>query len=544
MKFIATIEVDLDETPLGTPSRVADEIGGQTVLARTVRQVARSRRIAGLFVLCPESQKSRCEALLEGLPAGLRTFTVGPPAYRPLVRAIRKWSLDAWRGGIGGGTVIDEYLHTALLASLAAQEGADAVAVVPGPCPLMDPAVVDRLIEHFCAVAEDMRMTFMQTPPGLSPFIVRRELLDALAREGIPPGWTMTYKPDQPDSDLATRKCSCESPQPLRHASGRMIADTSRSFEAIAAYLAEHEFTSAEHVGQWLLDREAARVHPLPREVEIELTTEEPFGGRSPVALRPPLPANRRCEPIDPALVRRVADELAVHDDALVVLGGCGEPLAHPALPQILSHLREAGVYGIAIRTDGTRLDDDVVAALIEHHVDVVSVFLDAWTPERYTQLHGGEMQPVLEAMERLNRARMARNQPEPLLVPEMIKSVQTVDEMEAFFDGWLRKHGWATLIGFNRYGDALPDYSVVDMTPATRTPCRRIRSRCTVLADGRVLACDQDFMAVRPVGSLIDQSLAELWTGPTITTLRESHADGRFDGDPLCTTCTEWHRP
>ena len=102
----------------------------------------------------------------------------------------------------------------------------------------------------------------------------------------------------------------------------------------------------------------------------------------------------------------------------------------------------------------------------------------------------------------------------------------------------------WATLIGFNRYGDALPDHSVIDMTPATRTPCRRIRTRCTVLADGRVLACDQDYAAARPIGSVREKTLAELWTGPAMSALREQHACGRFEDDSLCAACTEWHRP
>jgi hypothetical protein len=282
----------------------------------------------------------------------------------------------------------------------------------------------------------------------------------------------------------------------------------------------------------------------LPREVEIELTTEPFFAGGSPVALRPDAPAERRGDPLDPALIRQLADELAAFDDSLVVLGGFGEPLAHPELPAVLSHLREAGVYGIAIRTDGTRLDTGTINTLIEFDVDVVSVFLDAWTPDLYRQLHGRDMQPVLKAMDQLQHERVQRGKPGPLMVPEMMKAVQTVDEMEPFFDGWLRKCGWATLIGFNRYGGVLPDYSVVDMTPATRTACRRIGSRCSVLADGRVIACDQDFAAVRPIGSLHESTLGELWTGSAIAALRAHHACGRYDADPLCAPCSEWHRP
>ena len=38
MKVIATLQADLEETPLGTKSRLADELGGVPVLLRTVQR--------------------------------------------------------------------------------------------------------------------------------------------------------------------------------------------------------------------------------------------------------------------------------------------------------------------------------------------------------------------------------------------------------------------------------------------------------------------------------------------------------------------------
>ncbi|UCG17553.1 MAG: radical SAM protein [Phycisphaerales bacterium] len=551
MKVIAAIEVDLHRTPLGTAPRFAEQIGGQTVLARTVTRVARAKRLDGVFVLCPDDQESQCRSLLSGRPATLRSHSAGPPPYRPLVRVVRKWALDSWRGGMGGSAVIDEYTHTAVLASLAAAEKADAVAVVPGPCPLIDPGLIDTLVEHFGSVSDDTLMTFMQTPPGLSPVIFQSGLLAELARQGIPPGWTMSYKPDRPETDLASRKCACNAPQALRHACGRFIADTDRATETIRAYLADHPeppssngAAAAEHVGQWAINRQSRYVPPLPRELEIELTTQDSLASKAGVELRPVVPPDRQRGPINPDLVRRLARELAVMDDTLVVLGGFGDPLLHPRFTDILAYLRQAGIYGIAVRTGGARLADASIAALVEHEVDVVTVLLDAWTPQRYRELHGGDLEPVIEAMDRLARARQEHDQPAPLVVPEMVKAVPTVDEMEAFFDGWLRKHGWATIVGYSRYGGALPDRCVIDMSPPLRCPCRRINTRCTVLADGGVIACDQDFAAARPVGSLLDSSLGEVWTGPKMTDLRAHHAAGRYDADPLCAACSEWHRP
>jgi spiro-SPASM protein len=544
MKLIAVIPVDLECSPLGTKSRFAADVAGQTILTRTVRQVARAEQVDDLFVVCPVEQESRCRELLGDAPGAVRGHSAGPPPYHRLVRTARKWALDGWRGGIGGASLIDEYTHTAVVAALAAQESADAVVVIPGPAPLIDPALIDACVDHFCTVSEDTRLTFAQTPPGLSPFIFQTALLAELAEKQVPPGWTLTYKPDHPESDPAFRRCCYQASQVLRHAAGRLVADTDRAVETITDYLNEHEYVGAEHVAGWLMKREAQSVPRLPREVEIELTTEHFPAENSQVALRPRVALDRRRGPIDPALVRSLADELAAYDDALVVLGGFGEPTLHPHFSEILATLRGTGVYGVAVRTNGLTLDDAIIQALIEHRVDVVTVCLDAWTPELYQKLHGCDLQTVLDGIDRLSSARGEHRQVEPLVVPEMIKSVHTVEELDPFFDGWLRKSGWACVVGYSTYADALPDHRVVDMSPPTRSPCRRIRTRCTVLADGSVIACDQDFAAARPVGSLADRSLSEVWTGSNLATLRAHHDAGRYDADPLCAHCAEWHRP
>jgi len=102
---------------------------------------------------------------------------------------------------------------------------------------------------------------------------------------------------------------------------------------------------SAEAIGQWLIDRRTADAGRLPHEIEIELTTDDPL---PETLLRPAVGAS---QPWTAALdlLERVARELAEHDDdALVVLGGHGDPLLHPQFGEALHVLRGHGIYGIA----------------------------------------------------------------------------------------------------------------------------------------------------------------------------------------------------
>ena len=84
----------------------------------------------------------------------------------------------------------------------------------------------------------------------------------------------------------------------------------------------------------------------------------------------------------------------------------------------------------------------------------------------------------------------------------------------------------------------------MIDMSPPARFACRRIASRCCVLADGRVTPCDQDMHGRLAMGRIPDQSLEGIWQGEALSSLRTGHAEGRFDVSPICGTCREWHRP
>ncbi|MFQ5414488.1 MAG: radical SAM protein, partial [Phycisphaerae bacterium] len=528
MTVVAAIQADLDTTPLGTRSRLADGWDGTSWLRRTVDRVARVRNLRGVFVLCPGDQHDRCAALLDGTGALVRSHEPYVAPWRSLVQAARKWSLDGWRGGIGGTTSFDEYCDCPAVSGLLNAVGADAVLSIPPAAPFFDPELADRMIGHLAA-DDEVRMVFTQAPPGLSGLVMDADLVHELADKGIPVGWVLNYKPDAPQKDLIFQSCCYDIPAVLRHTTRRLIADTDRAVERIRDLAAHATDPDLATVGAWLTRRDETHVPPLPHEVEIEPTTDDAYPD---ALLRPRGPRLERTGMIDPAVVEAVADELRRYDDSLMVLGGFGDPLRHPQFRDIVHAARcpGRGVYGLAVRTTGVDLADDAVNAMIDARVDVLNVILDAWTPQRYAALqtpravdeasrvrladHTGadrradgsppadhdaraDLDAVLRRLDRLNELRQAKRTATPLTLPEMTKAVDNVDELDDFFDGWIRRAGAVHVSGHSRFAGQLDDRSVINMAPPNRTPCRRIRARCMILADGRLTVCDQDFRGV-----------------------------------------------
>lgn len=540
MKIIATIAADLVRSPLGTRSRLADDLAGKPVLRRTLE---RARRVEGLdevFVLSPADQGREVSSLLGGLEPRVETYPGGPPAYASLVRAGRAWGLDGWRGGIGGACCFDEDIHVPAVAALAEREKADAVVSIPAGAAVVATDVIEAMIRHFRDQGPNAQLTFVQAPPGLGVVILGRVLLAELIPSGQPPGLVLAYRPDQPTPDLTGKEPCYRPAAPIIEARGRLICDTRRSFDRVSDLLAAGgEHWDAERVCTWLTARETTHVDDLPAEIEIELTTEDPAAAGT--LLRPRGDAVGRRGPITLDAVRAVASEIAGHDDVRIVLGGFGEPCCHPQFAEVCRILRDSSALAIAVRTHGLVGDESVEAALFKTPVDIIEFTLDAATAETHRLVYGVDrFEDVQNRLKRWLDLRLSAASVLPLIVPSFVKARETIHEMEPFFEHWMRQLGMAVITGHSHHAGRLERRAVTCLAPPARRPCARVFARTLVLADGTVVTCDQDFAGRQPVGRIGEMSLSEAWRSKRLGSIRAgAHADL-----PLCPACDEWHRP
>lgn len=551
IKTIAVMQADLERTALGTVSRLGAEIGGVTVLRRTVERLSAVPSIDSVHVLCLSEQFDRVQAHIAGTGAHAHAVDAPPAPWAGLIRAGRKWSLDGWRGGIGGSTYFDEFTDPRVIAGLLEIVPADTVLVAPSAAPVFDCQLAEAMIEHRRTCEEDVRLVFTQAPPGLSGLLLDADLIREIAPRGAPVGSILSYKPDAPVKDLALQACCLNVSPEIRYATGRLVADTRRSFENLVALLGGHPDPTADECGAWLQRRERGSTEPMPREVELELTTDDPFP-ETIVRARGVRVESRG--PVSLETVKSVVQGLSDYDDALLVLGGFGDPLRHPDFANVLRTIRAANddspLFGLAVRTSGVDLNDEVIAALIENRVDVVQIQLDAWTQETYAavQAPGNSKPAALEAvlgrMQRLREARQAARQVTPLTLPDMTKAKANVGELDAFHDGWLKREGAVSISGFSHCAGQIEDVGVMNMAPSAREGCRRIRSRCVVLADGRMTLCDQDIYGKQSIGNVQGSSLGDLWRAASFEKVRQAHRAGAFDVNPLCAACADWQRP
>jgi len=523
MKILALLWADLDRDFFGAPGRLAADLAGRPVLARTVPRLGRVRGLDGIVVATPPAQRDRVATMLTGTGAQIMAYEPVGTVPEAIGRA-RAFGRYGWRGGVAGTTVFDEWFDPNLVLAVFRQSAADAVLLTGAGAALLEVGWVERLVEHHRADERRSGLVFSQAPVGLGGVILSRGLFARLVKGESYIGRLLAYDPAAPVRDPIAEPFNIALPDELINTPRRFLADSPRGL-----WLCERILDQVGPAADGAAVCRAAQAlgpEPWPREVTIELTTRRPLTDR----LRPT--ADRA--DLEVATMAELLDGLAATADISIMFAGAGDPLGHPRWDEAVAAARAVGRVGVA--TYGIGLDDGVIDRLIASDLDVVQVYVDAVGEQAYRAAKtGGSAEAAWAWIERLDAARKAAGATGPFVVPTMLKTPEALDEQDAFFERCLATTGWGVIVE-----PTVGAHRVASMAPPVRTPCRRLGTRLTVLADGRVVPCEQDLRGACPLGG----SILDAWTGDALRDLRQAHADGRWDQLDVCAACEEFFRP
>lgn len=548
MPAVAIVPVDLRHSRLGTPSRAAERFAGDTVLGHTLRRVASVPSVASVVVLHPQGQDPR-PLIPPGLPKPVTLFADGDglcDADTQKVRVARLWAPTTWRGGLGGATTFDELLPAgALLRAMEAHDAASAL-IVGGDWCVVDPVLCEAVLAQHLAAPDGMKLTFTQAPPGLCGVATNRAVLRDLAENRATFGHVFGYNPRAPIPDPIGKEANLPIPAGVRDSRHRYVFDTPRSASLLRAV--------ADELGAGFADADASDLTlaaerctesegRLPQQVTLELTPRRPANG----PITPHHYASFDREDLDVDLASRIVTQLAEAGDVALLLGGLGDALEHPRWDEIVTAARDVGVASIGLETD-LLCDEATVGRVLELPVDLVSVRLNADTAATYRRVMGIDgFATVIHNLELLINTRNRRAAGGgvaglPWILPRMVKTRETLPELELFYDKWSVYTGHPVIEPARCGCGVMPELSPVPMAPPARKPCRQVARRMTILSDGRVAQCDQDWHGAAALGDARLHTLEYIWRrGGEVA---ELHRAGRFAELTLCGACPEWHRP
>jgi radical SAM protein with 4Fe4S-binding SPASM domain len=218
-----------------------------------------------------------------------------------------------------------------------------------------------------------------------------------------------------------------------------------------------------------------------------------------------------------------------------------GEPLLHPRLPLWIKRFKKTGLL-VRLHTNATRLGPEQVAGLLWSGPDFVTCSVDTLDPDAYARARpGASLEHTLAGVARLVRSRRRLGLQRPLVTlltmgdkrpgPQARQTLKNLLGLGLDRVVHRRPHNWGGALGR------------VGMRPRPAV-CTFPWYGLAVLSDGRIAPCPQDFFGQITLGTVDQQSLAEIWSGPAARALRQAHARRRLEGFPVCQSCDRIQRP
>jgi len=525
----ACIPVDPVRSGLNTPRDLAKPfLLGKNPLAMTMARLAQCRGLDGVLVLSADIDAAR--GLAGPLPAGLRIefARVDGDTLRERTRAVgsaRLWARHCWRGGIANMSCYDEAFAPRSLALLLAERGIDAVVPIGADWALVDPLLVDAVIERYRERPDVHGFTFAHAAPGLGACLVSRSATEELAASGgsfATIGGLLGYIPTAPQADPIAKPVCITSEPMVRDLLFRCIPDSEDTGELLVRALSPLGAGVVTATAVQIAAAVSAALHDDagPHPQVVTLCLDQASGGGS--ATVPPGRA------------------LVLLERALGDLGGLYRDLAltiHWATASVkpcrrlIEAARRAGFAGIHLRTT-LQSDDTAGMEGLSDLVDVLSVDMAADAAPTFRGVTGSEaFEEVRTSVGRLLTQRAdgrgnvggaggagGAGLPDRWIVPRITRRDAVYQEIEPFYNRWLLAAGACVIdsLATPRAGEHIEPLPI----PASVVR-HRARTHLVIRSDGAV-----EDGAGRPMGHLSEHTIGIILTRGVAPRLQDSHCN------------------
>lgn len=247
-------------------------------------------------------------------------------------------------------------------------------------------------------------------------------------------------------------------------------------------------------------------------------------------------------------LFKKIIDESILYGKRLIItLNKDGEPLLHPELTQMIKYAKDKGAaHKINFYSNGILLSEAKSIELIKSGLDTIHISIDAFSNETYKKIKNSQkLEVVEENVKKLVELKKKFLSKIPLVIVKIIRTPETQAEIKQFINKWKGIANFIEIGEYHTWDGTLDNSSLFDQTDSTmrrkRYPCTFLWYNPVILWDGRVTTCCVDYQGKGVFGDIQEESLARIWQGDVLKSLRMAHLKGLYKNIPLCDKCQFW---
>jgi radical SAM protein with 4Fe4S-binding SPASM domain len=215
-----------------------------------------------------------------------------------------------------------------------------------------------------------------------------------------------------------------------------------------------------------------------------------------------------------------------------------GEPLLNPKLPQMIADVSRFGLADrTEITTNGSRLNERTSRQLLESGLSYIRISVYG-TDNRGYELATGSACTLDNILRNARELRQMRDRCLSRLDIHAQLVSDTADQ-DLFFKQWAPIADQCDVKQMHNWGSA--DSRLVQLGQGTEAPkvCSRLFYELALHANGDVSTCCVDWNRKLVIGSILKESLRDIWQGEALAKIQGMHLAGRRGEIPSCASCT-----
>ncbi len=301
------------------------------------------------------------------------------------------------------------------------------------------------------------------------------------------------------------------------------LAGSNRPDDASAEYL--------EYREAWIQYPKQFRLRELPLHLDIEASSL--CNLRCTFCDKLPLLQKNQLGNLSFETFRNVMDQFSPEEGQRLwglKLSYRGEPLINKEVPEMVRYAKERGVLDIYFNTNGMLLTEEVSKALIEAHLDRISVSIDGTDREEYESVRiGAKLDTVLANIRTLRSLREAYQVTYPKIRIQTVKLPGL--DLEKYINTWRDDADEVAAIDFK-------DESCRNTTLRGSWACPQLWQRMTIEWDGTIFGCNNDDLRSICLGNVNERSIYDCWHDERLMEIRRRHMQGASHEIDDCNGC------
>ena len=231
-------------------------------------------------------------------------------------------------------------------------------------------------------------------------------------------------------------------------------------------------------------------------------------------------------------LYKKITNEACSLGVSLVNLNFMGEPLLDKEVIERIRYAKSKGLL-VSFYTNGSLLDKKMGKLLIDSGIDRISVSFDGFSRQTYERIRIGlKFDKVLGNVTNLLKIKKEMGRGARVFI-HLITLPENKGEITDFRRYWSNIADGVFIAFCRDWGGKVKE--LTSLSPFTkkqlpRVPCFWLWDLLVVLWTGEVTVCCNDFEGQLKIGDLRYQTLADVWYGTELGTLREAHLKGELN--------------